>query len=137
MKKISFAFLVLLCTASQLILAQTQKGHTNTNKFKQLKDEFATPNSQHTASGAPGTHYTQQQVDYDMDIVLDDTRQRLSGFEKITYHNNSEDTLEYLWLQLDQNKLAKDSKSPDIEIDQGGSTLHSSNLCKEIYRSTF
>ncbi|MDG1503206.1 MAG: M1 family metallopeptidase [Flavicella sp.] len=137
MKKISFAFLVLLCTASQLILAQTQKGHTNTNKFKQLKDEFATPNSQHTASGAPGIHYTQQQVDYDMDIVLDDTHQRLSGYEKITYHNNSEDTLEYLWLQLDQNKLAKDSKSPDIEIDMVDPLYTPATFAKKFIEAPF
>ena len=30
---------------------------------------------------------------------------------KITYHNNSKDYLEYLWVQLDQNMRAKDSKS--------------------------
>ncbi len=94
---------------------QEKKGHTNTNKFKQLNYEFATPTSQHTASGAPGSEYTQQKVDYVMDIVLDDENQKLSGFETITYHNNSKDNLEYLWVQLDQNKRAKDSKSPDIE----------------------
>jgi hypothetical protein len=92
-----------------------KEGHTNNNKFKQLKDEFATPNSQHTASGAPGINYTQQQVDYKMDVYLDDKNQKLSGNESIVYHNNSKDILTYLWVQLDQNKRALDSKSPDIE----------------------
>jgi len=120
MKKINFAFyafllMTLSITAQENNNNEIQKGHKNSNKFKQLKDEFATPNSQHTASGAPGVNYTQQQVDYNMDIVLDDANQKISGFEKIVYHNNSEDTLQYLWIQLDQNKRAKDSKSPDIE----------------------
>ncbi len=92
-----------------------QKGHTNTNKFKQLYDEFSTPNMYRAASGAPGVAYYQQQADYKMDIVLDDKNAKLSGFETITYTNNSPDVLKYLWVQLEQNKRAKDSKSPLIE----------------------
>ncbi|MBL4605814.1 MAG: M1 family metallopeptidase [Flavobacteriaceae bacterium] len=94
---------------------KTKKGHTNQNKFKQLKDEFATPNNQHTASGAPGKKYTQQKVDYVMNITLNDDNQKISGSETITYHNNSDDDLPYLWLQLDQNMRASDSKTPDIQ----------------------
>ncbi len=93
----------------------TKQGHTNQNKFKQLKYELATPNSQRTASGAPGVNYTQQKVDYTMDIVLDDASQKISGKETILYHNNSKDDLTYLWVQLDQNMRAKDSKTPDIQ----------------------
>ncbi len=91
---------------STVIFAQdslVQKGHTNSNKFKQLYEEFATPNRFRTASGAPGVDYYQQQVDYKMDIELDDANTRLSGFETITYTNNSPDALPYLWVQLDQN----------------------------------
>ena len=46
-------------------------GHLNNNKFKQLYEEFSTPNSYRTASGAPGVDYYQQQVNYKMDIELD------------------------------------------------------------------
>ena len=118
MKKLTSLILSMLFV-SAMIHAQdtptkTQKGHTNQNKFRQLKDVLATPNNQHTASGAPGVKYTQQKVDYVMNIVLDDAKERISGSEKITYHNNSEDTLPYLWLQLDQNMRAADSKTPDI-----------------------
>ncbi len=90
-------------------------GHTNTNKFKQLYDEFSTPNMYRAASGAPGVAYYQQQADYKMDIVLDEETSKISGSETITYTNNSPDVLKYLWVQLDQNKRAKDSKSPLIE----------------------
>lgn len=94
---------------------ESHQGHTNQNKFRQLKDFLATPNEQRTASGAPGIKYTQQKVDYAMDIVLDDEKSRITGSETITYHNNSEDQLTYLWVQLDQNMRAADSKTPDIQ----------------------
>ncbi|GAA4932170.1 M1 family metallopeptidase [Algibacter agarivorans] len=106
---------------SSAIFAQDQEkteritGHENTNKFKQLYDEFSTPNMYRAASGAPGSAYYQQQADYKMDIILDDKNAKLTGFETITYTNNSPDELKYLWIQLEQNKRAKDSKSPLIE----------------------
>ena len=91
---------------------KTQQGHTDQNKFRQMKDVLATPNDQHAASGAPGHQYTQQKVDYVMDIRLDEAANTIYGDENITYHNNSKDNLDYLWVQLDQNMRADDSKTP-------------------------
>ncbi|MGB5944256.1 MAG: M1 family metallopeptidase [Leeuwenhoekiella sp.] len=88
-------------------------GHVNTNKFKQLYDEFATPNVYRTASGAPGPEYYQNEADYKMDIELDDKNQTITGRETITYKNNSPNNLNYLWLQLDQNVRSKDSPASD------------------------
>ena len=79
------------------------QGHKNNNNFKQLYEEFATPNGFRTAAGAPGVDYYQQQVDYKIDIRLDDANTKLYGSETITYTNNSPDALPYLWIQLDQN----------------------------------
>ena len=90
-------------------LAQGQK------KFAQIEELIPTPNEYRNAAGAPGYNYYQQQADYKMDITLDDKTSRLYGTETITYTNNSPDELEYLWVQLDQNVRAKDSKSPLIE----------------------
>jgi hypothetical protein len=92
--------------------AEREQGHTNNNKFKQLYDEFSSPNVYRAASGAPGHAYYQQQADYKMDLILDDEKSTLSGEETITYTNNSPDVLKYLWIQLDQNVRAKDSKTP-------------------------
>jgi hypothetical protein len=113
MKKIGFLLFSLVFLANSYAQI-TKQGHTNTNKFRQLKQELATPNLERTASGAPGKEYTQQKVDYIMDIVLDDANTKITGSETITYHNNSRDELPYLWVQLDQNMRAKDSKTPDI-----------------------
>ncbi len=120
MKKITLQLLTVFFIGASVSAQEkiTKQGHTNQNKFKQLKDELATPNSQRTASGAPGINYTQQKVDYVMDIVLDDEHQKITGKETILYHNNSKDELAYLWVQLDQNVRAKDSKSRDIATNR-------------------
>ena len=98
--------------AQQEAKPEREPGHTNKNRFKQLYDEFSSPNMFRTASGKPGPSYYQQQADYKMDIELDDQNQKLYGVETITYTNNSPDDLDFLWVQLDQNVRAKDSKSP-------------------------
>jgi len=103
MKKV---LLLVLVIASGQLFAQE---NYNYNKFKQLKEELATPTVYRTASGAPGSQYYQQKASYVIDLVLDDKNQKITGKETITYKNNSPDQLEYLWIQLDQNVRAKDS----------------------------
>ena len=118
MIRTKYCFTFLLFTLAFIGYAQDaetserEPGHTNQNKFKQLYEEFATPNSYRSASGAPGPNYYQQKADYKMDITLDDANAKIYGNETITYFNNSPENLEYLWVQLDQNVRAKDSKSP-------------------------
>jgi hypothetical protein len=117
----SFLFIATALTA-QDAPKKRQKGHTDQNKFRQLKDVLPTPNNRRTASGAPGYEYTQQKVDYVMDIVVDEDKNLLTGNESITYHNNSKDYLEYLWVQLDQNMRAPDSKTPLAKSEDLGNT---------------
>ena len=138
MKKLStlICAFVFIATAS-FGQQKTKQGHTNQNKFKQLKDELATPNSQHTASGAPGVKYTQQKVDYNMDIILDDDNQKIYGNETITYHNNSVDNLSYLWIQLDQNMRAADSKTPDIQPNKIPNKLSKSRFERSFAENSF
>lgn len=88
------------------------------NRFRQMYQELPTPNGYRTASGAPGHMYWQQQVDYKMDIYLNDVNQRVSGEETITYHNYSPDALPYLWVQLDQNMMAKNSDTYSTETSK-------------------
>ena len=106
-----YLLLPTLALAQEQNLEGPKQGHTNQNKFRQLYNEFSTPNDYRTASGAPGTAYYQQRADYVMDIKIDDETQRLYGEETITYTNNSPDVLAYLWVQLDQNIRKKDSPS--------------------------
>tara|TARA_B110000305_G_scaffold183388_1_gene203696 strand:- start:833 stop:3091 length:2259 start_codon:yes stop_codon:yes gene_type:complete len=126
MKKLAslaFSFLfIATAVMAQNAPKKLQKGHTDQNKFRQLKDVLPTPNNRRTASGAPGYEYTQQKVDYVMDIVVDEDKNLLTGNESITYHNNSKDYLEYLWVQLDQNMRAPDSKTPLAKSEDLGNT---------------
>jgi hypothetical protein len=121
MKKIIFLFIfptLLIAQEKAVTTPEKQAGKYDTNKFSQMNDLLATPNMFRTASGAPGPAYYQQQADYKIDVELDDKNAKLSGSETVTYHNNSPDSLEYLWVQLDQNQAAKNSQSPLVENEK-------------------
>ena len=110
---------ILTLIASTIVfISVAQNPNLNYNKFKQLKEEMATPNVYRTAGGAPGHAYYQNEADYVMNLTLNDQQQKITGTETIIYHNNSQDKLEYLWLQLDQNKRAQNSDS--YKIQTGG-----------------
>jgi predicted secreted protein len=103
----SLAALCLATTAAGQGIQQT-KGNFE-DKFRQLEEVLPTPNVYRNAAGGPGHQYWQQEVDYEIDVELDEDNQRLSASELITYRNNSPDTLTYLWFQLDQNRFRSDS----------------------------
>ena len=79
------------------------------DKFRQLDELLPTPGATRTASGAPGHAYWQQRADYRLRATLDETTRSIKGAGTITYHNRSPDTLDYLWVQLDQNMFRGDS----------------------------
>ena len=142
MKQI-FQLLLPLVIVSTSVFAQEgqqkneQQAHYNISKFKQLNEELPTPNTQHTASGAPGYEYTQQQVDYKIDIVLDTENHRINGKQTITYHNNSKDSLEYLWVQLDQNVRAANSKGSDRNSSRSRISYSLSSFTKNFMDKPF
>ena len=104
-------FLPILCLVSIGLFAQS---NTNNNPFKQLEEDWPSPNEYRNASGAPGHKYWNQKADYKIKVRIDDDNQVLHGEETITYTNNSPDELSYLWLQLDQNVRSKDSDKHKI-----------------------
>ncbi|MBC6988078.1 M1 family metallopeptidase [Hymenobacter sp. BT491] len=95
-----------------------QTTNSGTDKFKQLETELPTPNTYRTASGAPGHDYWQQRADYNIRVKLDDDKQAITGSEDITYTNLSPDVLTYLWVQLDQNILDKNSITTATQVGQ-------------------
>jgi hypothetical protein len=92
-----------------VIFVYSQEHNYEGRRFEQLNHELRSPNVYRTASGAPGHLYWQQQVNYDIDVELNDEKQIITGSETITYINNSPDELRYLWVQLDQNTREKNS----------------------------
>jgi len=135
-KKIKlFSFFFIL--TSSFLTSQEVKvpiGHKNNNKFKQLYEEFSTPNRYRTASGSPGKDYYQQKVDYTMDIILDDENSKLYGNENINYKNNSPDELSYLWIQLDQN-IRAEYNMEDMKTSSGVPEMSSIDSFVEEFTS--
>ncbi|NJM24569.1 MAG: M1 family metallopeptidase, partial [Bacteroidia bacterium] len=108
MQRIVFV-LILFVSFSGLAQEKKWKG-----KFEQLGQELPTPNSYRTGSGAPGPNYWQQRADYSIEVDINDETQVLTGKETITYHNNSPETLKYLWMQLDQNVRTQNSMASQV-----------------------
>jgi hypothetical protein len=72
--------------------------------------DFPTPNAYRSADGSPGAEYWQQTVDYQIDVALDTATNRVTGTETITYVNNAPQSLERLWVQLEQNYFKPGSR---------------------------
>ena len=53
--------------------------------------------------------YWQQQVNYQINVKLDDKNHQLDGFEKIEYINQSPDTLHYIWFHLWPNAYSNNN----------------------------
>ena len=145
MKKETIFLLFFFSLVSTLIFSQNNSeipkekalGRGDDNKFRQMYDLLATPNMYRTASGAPGPEYYQQQADYKMDLELDDRNAILYGKEEITYTNNAKEALDYLWLQLDQNILAKDSKTPLIESAKMDAAISATAFSKKYLEEKY
>ena len=102
-------FVTLFAGGLSSARAVEQKTDDFQDKFRQLEEVLPTPNDYRNAAGEPGKEYWQQQVDYRIEVILDEQKRRISGSETITYHNNSPYRMKYLWLQLEQNRFKSDS----------------------------
>lgn len=107
-----FFFLVL--SVPHGLRGQSESLRNHAGRFEQLGPLLRSPNVYRTASGAPGHQYWQQRADYEIEVELDDDTQSITGTEKVVYHNNSPDPLNYLWVQLDQNQRSENSNTPKI-----------------------
>ena len=66
--------------------------------------------------------YWQQQVNYTIDVSLNDKEHTLDGFEKIEYTNNSPDTLKFIWFHLWPNANKNDKTAFSDQMLENGST---------------
>jgi len=73
-----------------------------------------------TQSGIPAKTYWQNTSDYKIAVSLDDINHKILGEVNITYTNNSPGDLDYLWLQIDQNKFNHNSRGAAILGAVGG-----------------
>jgi hypothetical protein len=66
--------------------------------------------------------YWQQQVNFTMDVALNDKDHSLEGFAKMEYINNSPDTLTYIWFHLWPNAFKNDQTSFSEQLLLNGRT---------------
>ncbi len=66
--------------------------------------------------------YFQQEVNYKINVSLNDKINMLNAFEEINYTNNSPDTLNELWFHLYPNAYKNDSTALNKQMMQDGET---------------
>ncbi|MDQ3681574.1 MAG: M1 family metallopeptidase, partial [Bacteroidota bacterium] len=80
------------------------------------------------------SQYWQQQVNYIIDVSLNDKEKTLDGFEKLTYFNNSPDTLHYIWFHLWPNAYKNDQTAfSDQLLENGNTKFYFSNKDQKGY----
>ncbi|MBE9488063.1 MAG: M1 family metallopeptidase [Bacteroidetes bacterium] len=101
---------LLLCGSAS---AQVAPERDNNSQFRDVV-ELPTPNKFRSATGFPAEEYFQQRADHNINITLNQEEQIIYGEETITYYNNSETALNFVWFTLDQNWRLKDSYTKQI-----------------------
>ncbi|MBS1606566.1 MAG: M1 family metallopeptidase, partial [Bacteroidetes bacterium] len=71
---------------------------------------------------ASAQQYWQQQVDYSIDVTLNDAERTLDGFIKMNYHNNSPDTLSFIWIHCWPNAFKNDRTAFSEQLLTNGRT---------------
>ncbi|MBY0477740.1 MAG: M1 family metallopeptidase [Chitinophagaceae bacterium] len=67
-------------------------------------------------------NYWQQQVNYKMNVTLNDAEHSLDGYAKIEYVNNSPDTLRFIWFHLWPNAYRTDKTAFSDQLLENGRT---------------
>jgi hypothetical protein len=79
-------------------------------------------------------NYWQQEVNYTIDVSLNDKDHTLDGFEKIEYINNSPDTLYFIWFHLWPNAYKNDKTAyTDQTLENGSTKFYFSNKEQKGY----
>ncbi len=96
-----------LMTGSLSLFAQ-QGRENNQQDFSEFMDRKG--NYYRSASGKPGEGYWQNAADYQIEVALDEANFTLSGKVTLTYTNNSPEPLDFIWMQMEQNRFTETSR---------------------------
>lgn len=80
----------------------------NQDKFDDFM--YRRGNVYRSASGIPGPEYWQNSADYVIEAELDPATNMLKGTLTMTYHNNSPQPLDFIWMYVEQNRFTEDSR---------------------------
>lgn len=68
-------------------------------------------------------NYWQQKVDYTITVKLDDVKHALSGYESFVYHNNSPQTLDFIYIHLWPNAYTSGKTALGKQLYESGEDL--------------
>ncbi len=88
--------------------ADARRGSADTSIFAALH-QSPEPDVYRASDGRPGPRYWQQRADYDLHATLDTAAKSLQGSMTMRYTNNSPDTLNFIWVQTEQNAFRPNS----------------------------
>ena len=108
----SIASIVMSLTVC-LSFAQSGEDTKGYNAHDLFTESFRMPSGSPTrsAKGVPGPAYWQNKSSYLIHATFNEADTSVTGDVTITYTNNSPDSLDYCWLQLDQNIFADSSRA--------------------------
>lgn len=90
---------------------QAQAQEVNESNQSDFSEFIKIPgNMFRTASGQPGPEYWQNEADYEIEATLNPEENSITGHVELTYTNNSNQELEYIWMYLEQNRFKEGSK---------------------------
>ncbi|MGN6375955.1 MAG: M1 family metallopeptidase [Sphingomonas sp.] len=99
----------VMAAAMVMLTAASSPGYDPGETFAPL-DLHQPVNVYRSSNGMPGPQYWQNRADYQIHTTLQPASKTLTGTVQITYTNNSPDTLDVLWLLLEQNLYKPDSR---------------------------
>lgn len=104
-KKVFFAIFLL---ASMNVSHAQEVRENNQEMFQEFT--YRQGSVYRTASGKPGPEYWQNAANYVIEAELDDSTHMVKGKITIDYINNSPETLDFIWIHLEQNRFTEDSR---------------------------
>jgi Peptidase family M1 domain len=100
--------LLFLGLTGSMAFAQETVTKNNQSEFDDIM--YRRGNEYRAASGVPGPQYWQNNADYVIEAELDETNNVLKGKLTMTYHNNSPQNLDFIWMYVEQNRFTPDSR---------------------------
>lgn len=130
---LSSLFALTTIAPSALQAQQYERNREDSHQYLFEPLRAPSPSPYRTASGKPSPDYWQNSANYELNVELSEEEHKVSGKVVIEYTNNSPQTLDFLWIHLDQNKFAKGSRGMDVTPPAKstrfqGDTTHGHNI---------
>ena len=131
MKKLSISEIVFLITMMLSVNTFAQ----DSELYISLNFQKAYENQTRSMTGLPGSNYWQNQANYQIDVDFDPKSRLLKGKAKITYFNNSPDTLREMYINLFPNIFKKGQIRDEVveySDESNGLTIENISINKAV-----